>query len=98
MINGVKLPVDRINTTKTDSSDKEDKKTREICQEFESVFISYLLKNMRKTIPNSNTEGEGFSRDIYTSMMDEEIAKAVAKGSGIGLADTLYYQLTLKKS
>ena len=98
MINAVKLSVDKINKAKTENSDKNDKKIRETCQEFESVFISYLLKNMRKTIPNSNTEGDEFSRDIYTSMMDEEIAKAVAKGSGIGLADTLYYQLTLKKS
>jgi peptidoglycan hydrolase FlgJ len=98
MINEIKLPVYKINQTKTENPDKDDKKIRQTCQEFESVFISYLLKNMRKTIPNSNAEGEEFSRDVYTSMMDEEVAKSVAKGSGIGLADTLYYQLTLKKS
>ena len=98
MINNVKLPENRINTTKAENSDIQDKKMRETCQEFESIFISYLLKSMRKTIPNNDIGEDNFSRDIYTSMMDEEVAKAVARGSGIGLADALYNQFTLKKS
>lgn len=77
--------------------DKQDAKMREVCQEFESVFVSYLLQNMRKTVPNNNEE-DGFSREVYTSMMDEEVAKAVSRGPGIGLAEVLYRQFTVKKS
>mgnify|MGYP001201205765 CR=1 FL=1 len=77
--------------------DNQDKKIHEICQDFESVFISYLLKSMRKTIPN-NSFGDSSSREIYTSMMDEELARNIAKGSGIGLADILYRQFTEKNS
>jgi len=94
MINSVKSLQHNTNIAKKENSDKQDKKIYEACQEFESIFISYMLKNMRKTIPNVE---ENFSRDIYTSMMDEEIAKSVAKRSGIGLADVIYHQLILKK-
>ena len=75
---------------------------RQACQEFESVFIAYLMKSMRKTIPQTEfTGGEsslGFSKDVYLSMMDEEIASVVAKGPGIGLAAALYRQLSQGKN
>ncbi|MDQ1318115.1 MAG: peptidoglycan hydrolase FlgJ [Candidatus Poribacteria bacterium] len=91
--------INKLSASMTESKTKgnDDVKMRGVCQEFESVFVSYLLKSMRKTVQN-NAEGDGFSREVYTSMMDEEIAKVVAKGPGIGLADTLYRQLSSKKS
>ncbi|MGB9595949.1 MAG: rod-binding protein [Candidatus Poribacteria bacterium] len=94
MVNNIKSLQHNTNTSKLDNSDRQNKKIYEACQEFESIFISYLLKNMRKTIPKIE---ENFSREIYTSMMDEEVARAVAKGSGTGLADAIYYQLIFKK-
>ena len=78
-------------------TDSQDTKMREMCQEFESVFISYLLKGMRKTIPDSESPENGFSREYYTSMMDEEIARNVSKGPGVGLADALYRQFMENK-
>ncbi|MBD3182243.1 flagellar biosynthesis protein FlgJ [Candidatus Poribacteria bacterium] len=63
------------------------------CQKFEAVFTSYLLKSMRKTVPDTGTKS-GIQKDIYTSMMDDEIAKSVSMGPGIGLADVLYRQLS----
>lgn len=91
--------INKLSASIIESKNKgnDDIKMREVCQEFESVFVSYLLQSMRKTVQN-NAEGDGFSREVYTSMMDEEIAKIVAKGPGIGLADTLYRQLSSKKS
>jgi flagellar protein FlgJ len=92
--------INKLNTSTIETKLKgnnENNKMRNACEEFESVFISYLLKSMRKTIPN-NSEEDGFSRDVYTSMMDEEVAKAVAKGHGIGLADVLFRQFNSKKS
>lgn len=96
-INNIKSSTKELTITSNIKPDKQDIKMREACQEFESVFVSYLLKSMRKTVPN-NAEGDGFSKDVYTSMMDEEIAKVVAKGPGIGLADALYRQFNRKKS
>ena len=61
------------------------------CQKLESVFISYLLESMRKTVPETN---KGVHTSIYTSMMDAGIARVVAEGPGIGLASILYRQLS----
>lgn len=64
------------------------------CEDFESVFVAYLLKSMRKTVPKTELMNGGMSDDIYLSMMDDEIARAVAKGPGIGLAAAIYRQLS----
>ncbi len=68
------------------------------CQDFESVFVAYLLKSMRKTVPKSEFMGGGSREDMYLSMMDDEIARAVAKGPGIGLAASIYRQLSQSKN
>ena len=54
-------------------------------------------QNMRKIVPKNNEE-DSFSQEVYTSMMDEEFAKAVSRGSGIGFAEVLYRQFTVKKN
>ncbi|MFC1715131.1 rod-binding protein [Candidatus Poribacteria bacterium] len=68
------------------------------CQEFESVFLAYLLKNMRKTVPRAEFMNGGLREDMYLSMMDEEIARVVAKGPGTGLAASIYRQLSQDKN
>lgn len=71
---------------------------REVCQEFESVLIAHLLKTMRKTVPKADViPHESLCEDIYRSMMDEALANAVARGSGVGLAEILYRQLSRSK-
>ncbi|MFZ5979328.1 MAG: transglycosylase SLT domain-containing protein [Candidatus Zixiibacteriota bacterium] len=67
-------------------------------QEFESFFIYYMMKTMRKTIPeNSLAENSLFStdsgKDIYTQMFDMEIARSVTKSSNCSIGDILYKSL-----
>jgi len=96
----MKLYVESKNmiSSKITEKDRQNAKLKSVCQEFESVFISYLLKGMRKTIPNNNISGDGFSREVYTSMMDEEVARTIAKGPGIGLAKVLYRKFSDDKN
>ena len=61
-------------------------KLKEACAELESVFISYLLKEMRATIPKTGLISGGRAEEIYTSMMDSEISKEMASQRGIGLS------------
>jgi len=56
-------------------------------KEFEAFFIYYLLKIMRKTIPESGLLGSGVEKEIFTSIMDEKIANSMAERGGLGLAD-----------
>ncbi len=46
-------------------------------QEFEAVFIGYMLKVMRSTVePADDEEGSALGKDVYLSMFDQEIALA----------------------
>ena len=66
---------------------------KKACAELESVFINYLLKEMRATIPKSGSNLNGFSGDMYTSMLDMQLSEHIAEGGGIGLASVLSEQL-----
>ena len=65
----------------------------EACHQMESLFINHLFKEMRATIHRSGFISGGRAEEIYTSMMDAEMAAQLAKRGGIGLADMLLHQL-----
>ena len=77
-------------------TEKDDKKLKETCQEFESLFVSMMMKEMRKTVPDGGLLSSSFATDTYQDMFDEEISKAASRGNGIGIADAMYRQISTK--
>jgi len=75
---------------------KEEKKLKEATEEFESFFIYLILKEMRKTVPETGLISGGRAEQIFRDMLDEEIGKRIAHtpGAGLGIADMIYRQLT----
>lgn len=67
---------------------------RRAAEEFESLFINQMLKSMRDTVQKSDLFHGGNAEEIYTSMLDTELSKSMAKAGGIGLADMLLRQLS----
>ena len=70
-----------------------DSELREACVQMESLFIHHLLKEMRATVHKTGFIGGGRAEEIYTSMLDAEMAVKISKTRGIGLADMLMHQL-----
>jgi len=68
-------------------------KLQETCAEFESIFITYLLKSMRATIDEDGLLGSSNASQIMKSMLDENMAQVVAKGEGFGMGQLLYERL-----
>ena len=67
--------------------------TRKVAQQFESLFLSMMLKNMRATLPGSDPLANDASK-MATDMYDQQLAQNIAsKGHGIGLADALVAQI-----
>jgi len=64
-------------------------KARKACQEFESIFINKMLSSMRAAFEAEKGEEKDFGGDIFKSMMDEQLAVALARAGGIGLARLL---------
>lgn len=77
---------------KMDPAQKE-KKLRESCEGFESIFIQKMWEEMRKTLPKS-TLLHGKEEQFWQGMYDQELAKKMTSAGGIGLADMMYAQLS----
>ncbi|MBW2599409.1 MAG: rod-binding protein [Deltaproteobacteria bacterium] len=85
----------RVETNRPDGQQREidEEKLKKACADFESIFISYMLKTMRRTIPQSGLN-KFPGKDIYTTMIDQKVAEDLAKrGGGIGLQEMLLRQL-----
>jgi len=72
----------------------DDAKLKEACQGFEEIFINMMLKEMRKGIPRSGLFPDSLQKDIYTGMFDQQIAREISTGKGIGIAEMLYERLS----
>ena len=68
---------------------------KEVCQQFEALFLQMLYKEMKATVPKSGlfSEADGISGDIMNSMLDEALMNEASKSKGIGIADVMYKQL-----
>ncbi|MGB8973380.1 MAG: rod-binding protein, partial [Pseudomonas capeferrum] len=97
---GAYTDLNRLNSLKHGDRDSE-ANVRKVAQEFESLFISEMLKASRKASDvlaadnPMNTETVKQYRDMY----DQQLAVSMSReGGGIGLQDVLVRQLTKSKS
>lgn len=78
-------------------ADAQAKKLREACEGFEAMFLSMMYKQMRATVPEGGLFGKKSNAlEIFEDMRDTEMMNAAAKSGGIGIADMMYQQLTIK--
>jgi len=63
---------------------------KKACRDFESIFISYVLKNMRKTSGDSELFGDGLGGEIYQEIFDEKLAENMAQSNQLKIGDILF--------
>jgi flagellar protein FlgJ len=68
------------------------------CRQMESLFIHHLFKEMRATIHKSGFISGGRAEEIYSSMLDAEMAAKISTRGGIGLSEMLLHQLGSRSS
>ncbi|MDY6880762.1 MAG: rod-binding protein [Desulfatiglans sp.] len=78
------------------SSGQDDPGVKKACAEMESLFIYYLIKEMRATIPKSDFLGGGKAHEMYTSMLDTHLSRELADKGGIGMSSLLMDRLSAK--
>ncbi len=69
--------------------EKVPKELRDAAEGMEAMFIDYLMKTMRQTVPKNEMDLESPATEIYRSMLDNETAKTAARAGGVGLADQI---------
>jgi len=72
---------------------------RKVGEQFEAVFVRLLMKQMRRTIPQSDLfGGSGNEREIYEEIGDAALAEGIGRQGSLGIADMLVAQLGDKET
>ncbi len=82
---------------KTEGQGSNLEKLRKACTEFEALFLQEILKFMRQTIPVSGLSGSGTGKEIYQSLLDQELGKSLAKKGGLRIGEMVYKQMLRKE-
>jgi len=80
-------------SVKPSATGQADPQLQAACRDMESLFLSYLLKEMRATINKSGFISGGKAEEIFTSLLDVELSKKMSNAGGIGLSSILMKQL-----
>ena len=72
-----------------------DAQLKKACADFESIFIYYILKSMRRSFPQDGLFDNSQEQKVYKSMADQAMSENIARGRGMGLGKLLYNQLSL---
>ena len=67
---------------------------RQAAREFEALMVEHMLKTVRQSFPKSGLEPSGAGQSLYQDLADEQMAKAISRGGGLGLGDVLMRALT----
>jgi murein DD-endopeptidase MepM/ murein hydrolase activator NlpD len=62
-------------------------------EEFEGMFIGYLLKVMRSTLDSDEGGELTLGKDLYMDLFDNEIALSIARNRSLGIGEMMYRQL-----
>jgi flagellar protein FlgJ len=66
---------------------------KKACSDFEALFLARMMKIMRQSVPSSGLWGNGPGKEIYDSLMDQELGKKMAQREGLGLGKKIYHQV-----
>lgn len=94
----VALPTPPVETRRPGpSADVSNVKTREqaeqVAKQFERMFIAEMLRPMFEGIETDGPFGGGNAEATFRPMLIDEYADAIAKGGGIGIADSVLKEI-----
>jgi flagellar protein FlgJ len=76
-------------TLENAQADGDEEAIKDVCKQFEALFIDMLMKQMRKTIEDGGLTEKSQARETFEGMLDEEMASSIAENGGIGIADLM---------
>lgn len=68
---------------------KVDPKIVQAAEGMETMFLDYMMKVMRQTVPKNDMDLSNPATEIYQGMLDSEYAEKAAHAGGVGLSDTI---------
>ena len=87
-------PLPKAATSAAPSQAQDEAKLQEACKQFETLFLTQMFAQMRKSGGGSGgMMGGGQGEEMFQGMLDEERAKSWAQEGGVGLASILFQQM-----
>lgn len=80
-------------TVAKEQGDSSEDELRRVAEQFEALFAHMLLKNMRAASLGDGAMDSEQSK-LYQDLMDQEMAGALSKSGGLGIAEMLVRQLS----
>ncbi len=71
----------------------EEAQLKQVCKEFEGIFLNMMYKQMKATVPKSDYLKSDYGTEMYNTMMDETLVETISQ-KGIGLGEYMYKQLS----
>ena len=87
-------PTNTLKETNTSADIIKEKKLRQACADFEAIMLKQLMSMARESFPEGGLFDGGHAEDMYRSIQDEELAKQLAQGKGMGLGELLFRQIS----
>lgn len=75
------------------TSEKEDQRLKEVTEQFESLFVNMIFKEMRKSLNKHKLIDGGMGEKIFKDMLYQKYSEMTAKKADLGIAELLYDQL-----
>jgi flagellar protein FlgJ len=70
-------------------SPAEAEKVRKAARDFEALMLGQMLRSMRQASLPGSSPLTGQGQRLYQEVMDDEVARTLAKSGGLGLADMI---------
>ena len=86
--------VGELSALKDQTELAENKELKETCNQFESILLGFMLKEMRKTVNEEELFHGGQGEEMFRELQDKEVADEISKSEKIGLSEMLYKQLS----
>ncbi len=85
-----------LNELTAKGNENSEEALREVARQFESIFLGIALKSMRSANEAFSKDGYFSSNEssLYQDMLDKQLSLTMSQGSGMGLAQSLYKQLS----
>ncbi len=78
---------------------KEEERLKEVCEDFEAIFVNMMLKSGRSTVDEGGLVEKSAGTKMFEGMYDEELSSIISKtddgGMGIGIGKLLYEQMKM---
>ncbi len=68
-------------------------KLKKACADFEALFLSRMLKTLKPSVPSGGLWGNSPGKEIYDSLLYQELGKKLAQREGLGLGKKIYQQV-----